>query len=70
MYWNVGLYSSALIFDETEQVVPEERIAVPAVYRWYADTRLFIQAVDVIDVQLHDRLPTFRVVVGKYRFKS
>ena len=46
VYWNVGLYSSGLIFDETEQGVPEERITLPAVHRWYAGGRL-----------LHRRVP-------------
>ena len=47
MYWNVGLYSSSLIFDETEEVVPEERIALPAVHRWYAGARLLHRPVPV-----------------------
>ena len=47
MYWNVGLYSSGLIFDETEQVVPGETVALPVVHRWYADARLLYRRVPV-----------------------
>ena len=45
VYWNVELYSSGLIFDETEQIIPGERVALPAVHRWYADARLLYRRV-------------------------
>ena len=41
------LYSSGLIFDETEQVVPGERVALLAVHRCYADARLLHRRVPV-----------------------
>ena len=47
VYWNFALYSSGLIFDETEQGVPEERITLLAVHRWYVGARLLHRGVPV-----------------------